>query len=510
LNLGNSFTFEDGNDQNKSNLDKTNIDGMVASIVENSELLEEKIYSSYSKETWMTKSFNVTPVKNRRESAFHVKLKSKASTKASAKTVIQTASRTQSIENYKNNTFISHIQAANGIDLSHTPSDTIELFAAISKYKTITNLIEKHLKSEESIFNQIITKFEEIFVPKYEKILDKVKSGDMRHTEVDPTVEQAITDVQQFIRILYETLNQYYRLERLRIGILPNKDHLFNRDNIINFITCILFNGTKIYDTLFNLIKIQERDVEEQYQKNIALCKFKNPQDFGVPDQYCLNERTIDYLQRKGNLNRKISYDEDGPSVCFTILESVDESQDELKTKKITGKPYSKAITTLSYLSERKSPIHKLKTIVKTAELISSSIEEFYRELNQTNTKKLDGDQTLSIFMYIVAKSGLKDISAHCKIIEKFSTNNILNSVSGYYATTLEACLNCLTAMNFKEEMTPEQLTASIKELIFSFSPPTDSMEPKSSEVNEKGVQSLSIENHKHMLEMTNGRQSYK
>ena len=119
-------------------------------------------------------------------------------------------------------------------------------------------------------------------------------------------------------------------------------------------------------------------------------------------------------------------------------------------------------------IPEKRSPIQKLKTIVKAAEQITVSIEEFYKEINQTNTKKLDGDQTLSIFMYCVAKSDLKHLGPHIKIIEKFSTNNILNSVSGYYATTLEACFACISTMNFSDEMTALDLCRSVKELLHS------------------------------------------
>jgi hypothetical protein len=150
------------------------------------------------------------------------------------------------------------------------------------------------------------------------------------------------------------------------------------------------------------------------------------------------------------------------------VLETVEEDpMIEESGIYISGKPYDSAIKCLKTLSSRRSPIHKLKTVVKTAELITTSIEDFYRELSQTNTKKLDGDQTLSIFMFIVAKSKITNIAAHCKIIEKFSTNNILNSVSGYYATTLEACLACISSMNYTDNNAKE-LTQSIKDLIFS------------------------------------------
>jgi hypothetical protein len=65
------------------------------------------------------------------------------------------------------------------------------------------------------------------------------------------------------IRILYEAMNLYYKLDRLRIGSLPD-DSLFNRDNMINFLTSFLFNE-RLYGVLFELIRISETSSEQIY-----------------------------------------------------------------------------------------------------------------------------------------------------------------------------------------------------------------------------------------------------
>lgn len=51
-----------------------------------------------------------------------------------------------------------------------------------------------------------------------------------------------------------------------------------------------------------------------------------------------------------------------------------------------------------------------------------------------------------------MAKSGIRDVAAHYKIIERFTTNNILSSIAGYYATTLGACMACISDMSFPDE----------------------------------------------------------
>jgi len=190
----------------------------------------------------------------------------------------------------------------------------------------------------------------------------------------------------------------------------------------------------------------------------MKIVKELTPEDFGISDYYCLNNKTIGYHKRKGNLIGEFHVTEN-PSTFFEALDELNDSCEEEREKvtKITTKPYGRAVRVLSDLKYRKSPIHKLKTIVKVAELMTVCIDDFYKSIGLTNDKKLDGDQTLSIFMYITSHAEITDIATHCKIIEKFSTGNILNSVSGYYATTLEACISCIVAMPIKDEWRKEE-----------------------------------------------------
>jgi len=130
--------------------------------------------------------------------------------------------------------------------------------------------------------------------------------------------------------------------------------------------------------------------------------------------------------------------------------------------------PYKKAIAMLSDLKNRRSPIHKLKNIVKVAELISKSIDAFYKSCGAVNKKKLDADQTLSLFIYLVAKSNISNLGAHYKIIEKFTTSNVLNSTAGYYATTLGACVACICSMDFKRNSTVQEADEDLRRFLRS------------------------------------------
>jgi len=357
------------------------------------------------------------------------------------------------------------------VDFSNVSADMLELFNAISKYKIITSIIEKHIRRENNIFGELIKIFGEYYQSKYSPTIVHVKTDVISKKEAKLIISKAVVDVQQFIRLLFESITAYYKLENIKTTSVPGRENVFNRDNILNFITSIVLDG-QIYDVLFDLLKAEDQTLEENYKKNLRICRKLKPQDFGVPDQYCLNELTIEYLQNKGIIPEGYKYIESAYNKEIDIIAENQEGNDpnlkeEYKEnssplKVLTGKPYEKAIEILKNLSYRKSPIHKLKTIVKVAELVPLTINDFYQELGQKQNKKLDADQTLSIFMYIVAQSQVTDISTHCKIIEKFSTNNVLNSVSGYYATTLEACVNCLCSMSLREELNLNEVKSTV------------------------------------------------
>jgi hypothetical protein len=376
-------------------------------------------------------------------------------------------------EAYNNNTILNQVSLPSGYG-AKAVNETNDLYQAIVKYKAITGMIEKHLTHEGNVFRQLINLFISYFSHTYGRVLENLKKGKLSLDNFNVYTIKSTLDLQQFIRILYESVSLFYRLKNLKVGKLPDGDTLFNRDNMLNFVTAIVFDE-KMYNLIFELYQQQDSKLERTYQKNIKLCKNLRPQDFGVPDAYCLNERTVQYLKAKGLIQDSIIPAED--QAGSGILDDKMTISGNTKHKEVVlhlnspaiKEPYEKAIQILGTLKLQKSPIHKLKIILKVIELISVAIETFYRDHGVGNTKKLDADQTLSICLYVVARSDVENITTHCKLIERFSTTNILNSVSGYYATTLEACMNCLCSMEFDQEVSEAEISVHLKQQIQAF-----------------------------------------
>lgn len=143
-----------------------------------------------------------------------------------------------------------------------------------------------------------------------------------------------------------------------------------------------------------------------------------------------------------------------------------------------SNQPYLPAIKTFQNLIYYRSPIHKLKIILKTLEKIEKCIEKFYEKLNLHYKKELAGDEIVTVFLYVVSRCKIINLYAHLKFIDNFATSNILNSKSGYYNATLLICVSHLEDMvgegNEEEEEKRESFGQSIRSCL--------------EEVNRKGI----------------------
>ena len=482
--MSESFDKKSDKEQDySSEQDSIDLDQSLQNMLDTSELLDEDIYTLNNKETWMDKSFDIRfpqETKHLTSNFDNIPRKTnKPSAKQNASSKNKNATSKKIGEAYNNNTILNQFSGGS-LHGTRTVNGSHDLYNSILKYKEITSKIESHLKQEKNIFYQLMVIFENYFVKKYSSVLEMPNQESVILNDIDDYIVQATLDLQQFIRILFEAISSFYSLKSLKAGKLPENETLFNRDNMINFITSIVFNQN-IYDLIFSLCKKQDFQIEESYQKNMKLCKNLKPEDFGIPDQYCLTEKTYQYFKEKGLLKaeKNPEVQETKPEVTQNILAETEQTDiDASKKEEITfyieepaktsnvrvfKKPYEKAIEALKNLKDRRSPLHKLKTILKVVELITVEIEEFYKDCGVVNSKKLDADQTLSICLYVVAKSEIGNLTAHCRLIERFSTTNILHSVSGYYATTLEACVNCLCAMELPQDASTDEISGTIR-----------------------------------------------
>ena len=462
-------------------LDQKYVDEEVHTLLEDSNLFDEKFLDDNNQLTWMSKSFDLKSLK--KAQGHNVSTKNTLLTHNAsinnpnsnecfgvAKPRQIDRESLKFIEKYRNNTFVAQIPEMPKRE--STGAGIESLCQAVRRYKAVTELIERQIKQRENVFYKLIKTFEKYFVQNYSYIIQKAQDGEFTHSIITRYSEAATIDLQTFIQALFDGLCLFYRFDLLESRRRSNS--LFGRDNLLAFLTNIVFTE-KITKIIFELYKFEEAPSEKLYQKSLSEFEAINPEVFGTPEEFCLDQKTMDYFVAEGMLQEAAKDQSLGAfslhgmsslrktpalltmSTKSTLVDQSPKSKPEVEGAELpaskvgrTRMPYEDSILMLRNLNHRRSPIHKLKTIVKVAELMSKSIDKYYEEFGLVNRKKLDADQTLSIFLYIVAKSDLKHLLAHCRIIERFSTSNVLNSVSGYYATTLEVCISCITKMNSK------------------------------------------------------------
>jgi len=244
------------NAENKSLLQQTqkNPEEIVQGLLDNTHILEEKFYNSNQRETWINKSFNIAAQEipstvndslTNRLPMKRISLKEKTLTRET----LQNSEYTRKhIEKYKNNTFVSQIPAVKSEDEAAD-----ELFQKIMKYKVVTEIIEKHLKQKRNIFHHMLSQFSSYFITTYQPILKKAKSGDVSGIFDGMVALSATTDLQQFIRVIFEGLCTFYKLDCLEPADTV-KDSLFNRDNLLSFTTSLIFTK-EIHEIILEFYK---------------------------------------------------------------------------------------------------------------------------------------------------------------------------------------------------------------------------------------------------------------
>jgi hypothetical protein len=144
-------------------------------------------------------------------------------------------------------------------------------------------------------------------------------------------------------------------------------------------------------------------------------------------------------------------------SIIPTKLEKVFNRVSFVRTKNIEylSYPYETAIQLLKQIQKYKTPFEKMMIIASISSEITDCINDFWKDLNNYIKKdllNLEIDQLMIIFIYIIIKSQIYDISVHCTIIKSFTTCITKASMIGYYYSTVEASVSYLQSIhNIKE-----------------------------------------------------------
>jgi len=342
------------------------------------------------------------------------------------------------LNSYRHNTFINSIKMLE----NNNSKDSIvveddkklnELLRAITHYKVLTGEIEKHLNDPKMVLCNLKERYVDYYINKYDEIIEEKEQFVGRDDLYERAIDEAFEDLKQFIEIFHQAIYYFYKIQYLDQKILIEKS-FFKPENIHNFLTSILMDR-KIYSILYlSLIQSQENK-EDSLRLALQFCHQLQPKDFEITAKYCLDQSTIDF-------HSKIKF-QSGSSLTLKGLNQESDKGDQTSNLKKT--PYETAIKCLKEIEFVRSPLHKLKVLVKTGDEILQSIEEFYKSHElEYSRDSLCADDLLPIFTYVVAKSQVKCFYSQIKIIDELASRNLKNTLSGYYFVTLQIALNLI------------------------------------------------------------------
>ena len=117
--------------------------------------------------------------------------------------------------------------------------------------------------------------------------------------------------------------------------------------------------------------------------------------------------------------------------------------------------PYETAIELLKQIEKYKTPFEKMMIIASISSEITDCINDFWADMEpyiKHDFLNIEAEQIMTIFIYIIIKSGIVDIGAHCRMIKLFTTCTTKASMIGYYYSTVEASIKYIeTLKNIKE-----------------------------------------------------------
>lgn len=297
------------------------------------------------------------------------------------------------------------------------------------QFEKISNFMTKVLNDNRNIFGYLTEKYKEYFLQFYADNLLRIKSYQEKNNqseeekievekEADSLFYTALTDVKYFTRTITNSIFLFLDLENFK---KRTKNYLFTKDNILNIVISVVVRGKIFYSLLKAQISIEEFFAQKLKEKSLYYSNFP-PEKFEVPAKFCLNEKTRDYIRETNNMNRELQIS--------------------------NFKPYEKTMKKLENLVILDDPIRKINLIMNAAEIMQREIVDFYEGHGVAYAEKIGGDELLTVFIYIIANLKIYTIYSELIIINNFLSSTLVNSVAGYYLTTMMIACKYLTDFN--------------------------------------------------------------
>ena len=118
--------------------------------------------------------------------------------------------------------------------------------------------------------------------------------------------------------------------------------------------------------------------------------------------------------------------------------------------------PYEKAIKFINKIKDYKFPLDKLTIIAIVSAIITDCVDECWKDQKDKlpdNFLRIDSDELLSIYLYIICKMNTESIYTQLDFIQYFTGIASKQSMIGYFYTTVEGCLKYIMQAESKKDL---------------------------------------------------------
>ena len=350
--------------------------------------------------------------------------------------------------NYKKMQVIKDIQSfidTTSISLKLFYSKSINYQLFIKEKDEFINLISYFLFKENDFYNIIFNLFELSNIEKYKKLRDKKNSlGEISTKDAG--------------------INQKFRLdENNKKNIDVHSNEKKEKPGIIQYFERIdefkeryaSFNE-KVSKESSNFSK-QKFDFTYSFDYNNKKNKIKNNKNKEKSIQRSNTITTYKEFSEIFNRNdttlkEKLEADMDNNPSTIDFPE-IKDSKNELNI------PYGEAIYYFKNIKDYNVPLDKLTIIALVSVIITDCIDEFWKtEMENLDSKflKVDADELISIYLYIIYNLDLPSLYTQLDFIEHFTGSITKQSMIGYYFTSVVGSLEFIMSSDKKEDLLPK------------------------------------------------------
>ena len=160
-----------------------------------------------------------------------------------------------------------------------------------TKLKKYMDIFKNHLCHKDHPINIILNKFYQEFNPFILKTISSCKKilNDKQNIQ---KCEDIILQLQEFIITLQIVVKLFYS------KCISYDDFRDEKDEFSNLISFLVFNTGNIYKNIFEILDIMNYEKIQSFESQIEKYGELNPEEIGVKEKFCLNEITIEYMNK--------------------------------------------------------------------------------------------------------------------------------------------------------------------------------------------------------------------